>query len=139
MLAVVAAGGSLEEITHRLTSQSEANHTSAADTHSQPEANSTAAAAAAATTNDSANSSAPLPDNIGSDVLAWVDEIEGPSDHNKADKRDVEMEDELSADIRKIDALADYDIEVTKEGEAIIEYLALLESAGSSGKMVVSQ
>ncbi|KAJ1440071.1 UBA-like superfamily [Sesbania bispinosa] len=49
-----------------------------------------------------------------------------PSDHSKAE-RDVEMEDELSADIAKADAFADYDIEVNIEGEAITEYLSSIE------------
>lgn len=42
-------------------------------------------------------------------------------------RRDVEMENELVTKL-KGDPLADYDIEVTKEGEAIAEYLALLDS-----------
>ncbi|KAG6511264.1 hypothetical protein ZIOFF_029321 [Zingiber officinale] len=41
--------------------------------------------------------------------------------------RDKAMEDELANDLTG-DALADYDIEVTKEGEAIAEYLARLDS-----------
>lgn len=52
---------------------------------------------------------------------------EGPSTVNEV-KRDVEMEDELAEELRKGDAYSDYDIEVTKEGEAINEYLALLIS-----------
>lgn len=42
--------------------------------------------------------------------------------------RDEEMENELVKKL-KGDPLADYDIEVTKEGEAIAEYLALLDSS----------
>ncbi|XP_020259328.1 NEDD8 ultimate buster 1 [Asparagus officinalis] len=42
---------------------------------------------------------------------------------------DFEMEDELIRNL-KGDAIADYDIEVTKEGEAIAEYLSLLDSSG---------
>ena len=55
----------------------------------------------------------------------------GPSSANKEDdeQRDLEMEDELADDLRNGDAFSDYDIEVTKEGEAINEYLALLASA----------
>lgn len=56
--------------------------------------------------------------------------VEGPSTAAD-DERDVEMEDELARDIGKADALSDYDIEVTKEGEAIQEYLALLASTDS--------
>ena len=42
------------------------------------------------------------------------------------EERDVEMEDELTEELQRGDALSDYDIEVTKEGEAINEYLALI-------------
>ncbi|XP_020589026.1 NEDD8 ultimate buster 1 isoform X2 [Phalaenopsis equestris] len=44
--------------------------------------------------------------------------------------RDEEMEDELAKELTG-DAYADYDLEVSKEGEAIAEYLALLESSTS--------
>lgn len=44
-------------------------------------------------------------------------------------ERDVEMEDELTEELQHADAYSDYDIEVTKEGEAVAEYLALLVSA----------
>ncbi|KAG4133574.1 hypothetical protein ERO13_D08G101600v2 [Gossypium hirsutum] len=57
------------------------------------------------------------------------DSVEGPLTADE--ERDVEMEDELARDIGKADALSDYDIEVTKEGEAIQEYLALLASTDS--------
>ncbi|KAF7806461.1 NEDD8 ultimate buster 1 [Senna tora] len=109
---------------HRLTMQSEEIPASAAGT----EANSSSAA------NTGAAASAPLPDNIGSNMmLDLIDDVEGlPEGASNAEVRDVEMEDELSADIAKADALADYDIEVNIEGEAITEYLALVESAGSS-------
>ncbi|KAK7388577.1 hypothetical protein VNO78_23398 [Psophocarpus tetragonolobus] len=40
---------------------------------------------------------------------------------------------ELSADTAESDALADYDIEVNIEGEAITEYLSLVESAATGG------
>ncbi|KAM0939087.1 putative Ubiquitin-like domain, UBA-like superfamily, Ubiquitin-associated domain-containing protein [Dioscorea sansibarensis] len=52
---------------------------------------------------------------------------EGSSEAATEDPRDEEMEDALAKELTG-DALADYDIEVTKEGEAIKEYLALLES-----------
>ncbi|KAG6428452.1 hypothetical protein SASPL_112704 [Salvia splendens] len=45
------------------------------------------------------------------------------------EERDVEMEDELTVELGTSDAYSDYDIEVTKEGEAINEYLALISSA----------
>ncbi|KAK6131873.1 hypothetical protein DH2020_034396 [Rehmannia glutinosa] len=54
---------------------------------------------------------------------------EGPSSESVAEERDVEMEDELTEELQNADAYSDYDIEVTKEGEAITEYLALVNSA----------
>ncbi|PAN40405.1 hypothetical protein PAHAL_7G312700 [Panicum hallii] len=45
--------------------------------------------------------------------------------------RDVSMESELAHELTG-DALDDYDIEVSDEGQAIAEYLSLLESAASS-------
>lgn len=43
------------------------------------------------------------------------------------DPRDEEMEEEIAREITG-DAYAEYDIEVSKEGDAISEYLALLHS-----------
>ncbi|KAL3511245.1 hypothetical protein ACH5RR_030646 [Cinchona calisaya] len=43
-------------------------------------------------------------------------------------KRDVEMEDELTSGLERKDVFSDYDIDVSKEGEAIKEYLNLLSS-----------
>ncbi|CAL9102521.1 unnamed protein product [Musa textilis] len=74
-----------------------------------------------------------------------TDDQEGPSavadSHNQMDKgvgqespkyqRDEVMEDELAKKLTG-DPLVDYDIEVTKEGEAIAEYLALLDSDASA-------
>ncbi|KAJ6830465.1 NEDD8 ultimate buster 1 [Iris pallida] len=45
--------------------------------------------------------------------------------------RDDEMENEIAKELRQ-DAMADYDIEVSKEGDAIAEYLSLLESTANS-------
>ena len=45
--------------------------------------------------------------------------------------RDVSMESELAHELTG-DALDDYDIEVSDEGQAIAEYMSLLESAASS-------
>ena len=127
MVAAFEAGGTIEQVIQRLTVQPEADPISTA------EANSTAAPLGGA------SSSAPLPDNVVSDILDQMNDAEGPSDLNKAEERDVEMEDELSAEIERADALADYDIEVIIEGEAITEYLALVEAGGSRGNMVPSQ
>lgn len=121
MVAAFEAGGSLEEVLQRLTAQPGTDPT-------QPQENSASAS------HGGASSSAPLPDNVDSDIA--MNEVEDPS---ITEQRDVEMEDELSADIAKADALADYDIEVNVEGEAITEYLSLVESAGSCGKTAPSQ
>jgi hypothetical protein len=43
------------------------------------------------------------------------------------DSRDEEMEEEIARDITG-DPYAEYDIEVSKEGDAISEYLGLLNS-----------
>ncbi|KAL5141615.1 NEDD8 ultimate buster 1 [Glycine soja] len=121
VVAAFEAGGSLEEVLQRLTAQPGTDPT-------QPQENSASAS------HGGASSSAPLPDNVDSDIA--MNEVEDPS---ITEQRDVEMEDELSADIAKADALADYDIEVNVEGEAITEYLSLVESAGSCGKTAPSQ
>ncbi|XP_054820560.1 uncharacterized protein LOC129319493 [Prosopis cineraria] len=117
-------GGPLDQIMQRLTAHAEEN--------TQVEANSTV---------NSSSSSAPSPDNIGSNIPGLAEDVEGLlADLSKAEDRDVEMEDELSADIAKADALADYDVEVNIEGGAIEEYLSLLESAASSsGQKLPSQ
>ncbi|URE46955.1 UBA [Musa troglodytarum] len=62
--------------------------------------------------------------------------------HNQMDKgvgqesrkyeRDEVMEDELAKEELTGDPSVDYDIEITKEGEAIAEYLALLDSDASA-------
>ncbi|CAI9100919.1 OLC1v1038109C3 [Oldenlandia corymbosa var. corymbosa] len=44
------------------------------------------------------------------------------------EQRDFEMEDEIKAELQGRDAFSDYEIDVTKEGEAISEYLTLLSS-----------
>lgn len=73
--------------------------------------------------------------------LATSENIPGPSsssddlgapNEDLINDRDVEMEDEIAHDLAQVDALSDYDIDVTKEGEAIQEYLVLLASTGST-------
>ncbi|OMO98591.1 UBA-like protein [Corchorus capsularis] len=76
------------------------------------------------------------PNNVNPDSLSNDDTAEGPSTSREAE-RDVEMEDELAREIEDGDALSDYDIEVTKEGEAIKEYLTLLAST-NNGKKALS-
>jgi len=66
-------------------------------------------------------------------------ETESPSSSHEAEERDVEMEGELTEELGRGDAFSDYDIDVTKEGEALSEYLALLDSALDGGKPTTSQ
>ncbi|KOM40070.1 hypothetical protein LR48_Vigan04g026800 [Vigna angularis] len=116
VVAAFEAGGGVEQVLLRLTEQPGIEPTSASiNTHST------------AGPNGGASSSAPLPNNDNSDDnINTTNEVE-----DSKTQRDKEMEDELSADIAKADALADYDIEVNVEGEAITQYLALVESAGT--------
>ncbi|KAK6248310.1 hypothetical protein QUC31_019875 [Theobroma cacao] len=77
------------------------------------------------------------PNNVNPDSLTNNDTDEGPSTAGE-EERDVEMEDELAKEIEIADALSDYDIEITKEGEAINEYLALLASTDNGNKALSS-
>lgn len=73
-------------------------------------------------------------EDAGSSVSMQTNEDEDsngdPSTASKLEERDAEMEDELADELAKTDAFSDYDIEITKEGEAIHEYLSLLDSSG---------
>lgn len=104
----------MEQAMHLLLSQSESNPSVAANSNLESEPNPTISA------DNSVTSSIPIIPDAG-----------GPSTASEVEERDVEMEDELADELAKGDALTDYDIEVTKEGEAISEYLAILESAGN--------
>uniref|UniRef100_A0A7N0UID3 NEDD8 ultimate buster 1 n=1 Tax=Kalanchoe fedtschenkoi TaxID=63787 RepID=A0A7N0UID3_KALFE len=78
----------------------------------------------------SAEPPAPLHNN-GSSVATSNNEeaAESSSQANGGgEERDEEMEDLLARELQTTDALSDYDIEVTQEGEAINEYLALLSA-----------
>lgn len=66
---------------------------------------------------------------------ASPDEGDSPSGSREGEERDFEMENELVEELDRGDAFSDYDIDdVTKEGEALNEYLALLDSAMNGGK-----
>lgn len=120
VVAAFEEGSNLEEVLQRLTAQPLAENM-------QPQVNSTAAS-----DGSGSSSSNPLPETVSSDIQDLMNEVE---DHNKIDERDVEMEDELSADIANGDAFTDYDIEVNIEGEAITEYLSMIETvAGITSK-----
>ncbi|XLR51617.1 hypothetical protein S83_002289 [Arachis hypogaea] len=121
VVAAVEGGGTPDEIMQRLMMP-----------QSEAAANSSASASASASHNVAGS------DVENQDVNKKNDggegegegEGEGASSSSSSDsERDVEMEDEISADIASSDALADYDIEVNIEGEAISQYLAMLDSA----------
>lgn len=75
-----------------------------------------------------------MPDEASLGSWSEVGDAGGSSSAKKGEERDLEMEDELAEDLRNGDAFSDYDMEVTKEGEAINEYLTLLASADQSEK-----
>ncbi|XP_044464617.1 NEDD8 ultimate buster 1 [Mangifera indica] len=80
--------------------------------------------------NNSASTSASTPNNDSSSSLSGNENVEDTSTTvtNDIEERDAEMEGELANELTG-DAFSDYDIEVAKEGEAISQYLAMLESA----------
>ncbi|KAL5786326.1 hypothetical protein ACOSQ2_008718 [Xanthoceras sorbifolium] len=98
------AGGSIEQIMHRLLSQSAPNTSSAANNH------------------------ASTPNNVGPSSSGDSENVKEASTTSEIEERDLEMEDELANELTG-DVFSDYDIEVTKEGEAINEYLAMIDSA----------
>ncbi|XP_058111437.1 uncharacterized protein LOC131254737 [Magnolia sinica] len=75
--------------------------------------------------NGGVSSGAALDNNVDPVISPVDDPVGGPSS-----SRDAEMEDEIAQELTG-DPLSDYDIEVTKEGEAITEYLALLFSTAN--------
>lgn len=108
----------------QLLGQSETNPP---DSNNTPSAAAPPADGASSGTNGEGNSDISNSMNID-------DEIDGASMDVMVEERDEEMEDELAHELARADAFSDYDIEVTKEGEAIEEYLALLASGGSSNE-----
>ncbi|KAJ8562268.1 hypothetical protein K7X08_011559 [Anisodus acutangulus] len=74
------------------------------------------------------NANDPLTNNQSEDGLGTNtgSSSDGGPSHDKVEMRDVEMEDEITGELLKGDAYSDYDLEVTEEGEAINEYLALV-------------
>ncbi|XP_075509853.1 uncharacterized protein LOC142546176 [Primulina tabacum] len=73
-------------------------------------------------------------ENLGSNDIG--SSSGGTSDDNDFKVRDMEMEGELTEELNNTDAYSDYDIDVTIEGEAINEYLALLNSAENVVKVL---
>ncbi|EEF30062.1 NEDD8 ultimate buster 1 [Ricinus communis] len=116
VVEAVRAGGSVEQAMQQLLTGSMTNPTASAtnsDSISRP-------------TSDAV-------DSLNQDNLSDDNDTEGPS-ASEVEQRDLEMEDTIAEEIAKGDALSDYDIEVTKEGEAINEYMALLNSVDSSNR-----
>ncbi|KAL6195702.1 hypothetical protein ACLB2K_031320 [Fragaria x ananassa] len=121
------AGGTMEEVVRLLLSgqasnptngvtQSEAISTASADNNGQTDAAS-----------DIANSLTSMLENQNGQAGGSRHASE-PGGSSSASERDSEMENELAEELAQQDALSDYDLLVTKEGEAIGEYLALLDS-----------
>lgn len=71
----------------------------------------------------------PLPNNNDGDNAGGATDASGPSHSEVEENRDVEMENELTDELLRGDAYSDYDLDTTKEGEAITQYLTLLTSA----------
>lgn len=119
-IAAFQAGGSLEQAVNLL---------SLPDTKStvdgQPDSVPTASAS------EDASSSISNIEEI-QDMLDNFDNGEGP--FTVEENRDSEMESELARELDGASAVSDYDMDVTKEGEAITEYLALLDSLMNSEK-----
>lgn len=110
-----AGGDDIHQIMLQLLGQSGSNPTAAANNN---------ASTSISAPNNGEPSSSINNENVEDDP---DNNVEGTSATGDVNGRDVEMEDELANDITG-DVFADYDIEVTKEGEAISEYLSLLDS-----------
>ncbi|XP_038890750.1 NEDD8 ultimate buster 1 [Benincasa hispida] len=116
--AAFEAGGSLEQALIIL-SELETNTT----VNGQPDSVTAALA--------SEGTSSSLSNIAENQMLDTFDDGEGPEGE---EDRDLEMEDELARELDGASAVSDYDLDVTKEGEAITEYLNLLETTMNSEK-----
>ncbi|XP_076944955.1 uncharacterized protein LOC143615817 [Bidens hawaiensis] len=86
--------------------------------------------------NVGAPAAGPVAENIGSssgsggagssDGGSGTGPTDGDAPMFEPETRDVEMEDEITGDLQSEDAFSDYDMELTRESEAIEEYLALV-------------
>ncbi|KAM5548065.1 hypothetical protein ABKV19_002161 [Rosa sericea] len=125
-LAVEAlqGGGAMDQAIRRLLSGQAPNPTNAAD-------QSEAIPAVDANNNSQSDAATDIANSLASMLDNQNGQVEVPSTSSNASERDAEMESELAEELAQADAFTDYDIEVTKEGEAISEYLALLNSAGT--------
>ncbi|KAF5725852.1 NEDD8 ultimate buster 1 isoform X1 [Tripterygium wilfordii] len=127
VVEAVRAGGNLRQALQLLTAQPGVNPSAAAGNN--------ASSAPTSTTNLGPES---LSNHNLPDSLIENDEAGEASTSRKTEVRDEEMENELAAELERGDAYSDYDFEVTEEGEALNEYLALLDSAGSNQKVQAS-
>ncbi|PRQ33762.1 putative UV excision repair protein Rad23 [Rosa chinensis] len=129
------AGGTMDEVIHRLLSLQASNPT-----------NGVSQSAAISTVSDNNNSQSDAASDIANSLASMLEnqndqagsssnasELQNQNDQagssSNASERDAEMESELAEELAQQDALSDYDLEVTKEGEAIAKYLVLLDSA----------
>ncbi|KAF5206712.1 Nedd8 ultimate buster [Thalictrum thalictroides] len=86
-----------------------------------------ASAASGQNSNDS-NTHTQDNNNVNSDSLSEVADMEIEEEPSEQEQeRDIDMENEIARELTG-DALSDYDIEVTTEGEAITEYFSQLAS-----------
>ncbi|GKU99857.1 hypothetical protein SLEP1_g12640 [Rubroshorea leprosula] len=121
--AALQSGGNMEQILTQLISQLDDSDANPSDSKPNDAGPSTVTSLAEMSTIGSLNNN----DIAGSS--SDEDTVVGPLTAGETEKRDVEMEDELAQELENVDHLSDYDIEVTREGDAIYEYLALLASA----------
>ncbi|KAF9613800.1 hypothetical protein IFM89_011969 [Coptis chinensis] len=128
--AAVRATGSHERALNLLTAGPGPNPTvavhgsvSSADSEQNSQSSDTSSEAENTVSSDT-------PNNVDG-MQGLSDGMEGPSGINRMEARDIEMENAIASELTG-DAFADYDIEVTVEGEAITEYLALLASTGGN-------
>ncbi|XP_010533103.1 PREDICTED: NEDD8 ultimate buster 1 [Tarenaya hassleriana] len=121
-ISALEAGGNREEILERLLSLQQAN----------PQVASFLSAALNSTNPSGGRNSLGLRSGEGEGTSN--ESGGGVSDetgYDNAIERDAEMEDELTEDVAQIDALSAYDIDLTREGDAINEYLSMLASTNS--------
>ncbi|GAB2210643.1 hypothetical protein Drorol1_Dr00015918 [Drosera rotundifolia] len=86
-----------------------------------------------------ASGSSPESISHGDEPPPHNSEASGSSTSHSWNNRDLEMEKQLAHDIDRVDAVSDYDLDVTREAEAVAEYLALLDSSCLTQQLSTSQ
>nr|XP_004287245.2 PREDICTED: NEDD8 ultimate buster 1 isoform X1 [Fragaria vesca subsp. vesca] len=124
VVEALQGGGTMDQAIRQLLSGQAPNPTNAAG-------QSEAIPAVDANNNSQSEAATDIANSLASMLDNQNGQVGGPSTSTNASERDAEMESELAEELAQGDAFTDYDIEVTKEGEAISEYLALLNSAGT--------